>query len=736
MRKVVVLASAALVVVTAVAVFFLLRKPAEEGPYQPTLNFGAVMGRVTDVEGRAIGGAVVSVADKTATTNEEGWFSISNIPASERTLVTFRKTGYVSTQKTVKVVAGDNTYLYATLKQAGPAQSLSAASGGTVARDGGLVTIGPNSLVDSAGNQYGGTAAVVLTVFDPSRESDRVAFPGNFAGLVENGETRENVEVPFESFGFVNISVTEPDGTPLQLAPGREAVIEIPIPSDAVDRGPPNIDLWYYDENKGYWIKEGTATKSGGVYRGVISHFSYWNADSKYDTHGLVCVAGVRGSPIHPLANATLVCDGVDYWGRTEAVSGPDGRVRIAARANSTVRIWATWKGRTSKVWIVNTGSPGGETDLGTIVIGEEVTQSIAVTFGTNVWINDELEYENSGSAPDVAVDDEGNVYIVWEGYRDNVYPEIFLSKSTDGGISFSTNLPITMQTVAWVEEPSVAVDGNIHVVWLYNQDYHIYYQKSVDGGSSFGPRVRISDVPASPTAEPQIAVCRSSIYVVWEGDDGNIYIDKSTDGVTFGRDVRVNPAGGVHRMPSMAIEENAIYVVWNNVTERGIYLAKSIDGGASFGPPVRVAGLFVDPRRPSVAASGDNIYVLWWDLDQEDINKSHIRFTRSTDGGGLFEACVKVGSAGEVADPSITNYNDKLFITWSNENIYLVASGDGGVSFGENIKVSDAPPRPGYEHRYPSVVVKGENIYVVWQDSRHSGWNVFFCRGSWRLAG
>jgi hypothetical protein len=733
------LALSIVVIVIVVAAFVLLRKPTEQAPPPsgpPTQNFGAVMGSVYDVEGGAVGSVTVSVADRTATANVDGWFTIDSVPVSDRVLVTFSKNGYIPVQKAVKVVSGDNTYLYVMMKQAGPAQPLNAASGGTVARDNGSITIEPNSLVDSAGNSFTGTAEVSLTVFDPSNENHRVAFPGNFAGLEENVETGENVEVPFESFGFMNVSVTEPDGDPLQLALGKTATVEIPIPSDGVDRAPQNIDLWYYDENEGYWRKEGTAAKSEGVYRGVTSHFSYWNADRKFRIHTPTCIVAVRGSPIRPVANATLVCDGVDYWGRTEATSGLDGRVRVAARANSTVRIWATWRGKSSRVQIVNTGPPGGETDLGTIVIGEEVTQAIAMTFGTNVWVNDELGHENSGYAPSVAVDGAGNIYVAWEGYRDNVYPEIFLSKSSDGGITFPTNTPITMQTAAWVEEPSIAVDGNVHVVYLWTNDYHIYYQKSTDKGSTFSSRVRVSDQPASSSAKPEIAVYGGNIYVVWAGGDDNIYIDKSTDGgATFGTDVRVNPVGGIHRMPSIAVGGD-IYVSWNNASETGIYCAKSIDSGASFALPVRVASLFVEPKEPSIAASGDNIYIVWWDVDQQDVTKSNIWFTKSTDGGTLFEANVKVGSAGTFPDQSITSHNNKIFVTWSHENVYLIASGDGGVSFGENIKVSDASPRPDYEHGRPSIAVKGENIYVAWQDARYNGWNIFFCKGSWGLTG
>ena len=58
-----------------------------------------VMGAATDIERGAIGGVNVSVGDRTVMANDEGWSNVDNVPASDRALVTFSKTGYVSTQK-------------------------------------------------------------------------------------------------------------------------------------------------------------------------------------------------------------------------------------------------------------------------------------------------------------------------------------------------------------------------------------------------------------------------------------------------------------------------------------------------------------------------------------------------------------------------------------------------------------------------------------------------------------
>ena len=200
-----------------------------------TEQYGVVMGKVVDSYDSPLGDVAVAVAGKSAATNSQGWFSISNVASSDRAIVTFSKDGYVTTQKITEVRVGDTSFLDVTMVQAGAAQLLDAATGGTVTQSGGSVIIGANSLVDAQGSPFAGVADVFLTPFDPTIESDREAFPGTFAGLV-GGE-----EKPFESYGFMDVTVTGSGA--LQLASGKTATIEIPIPAASVASAPDTIDL-------------------------------------------------------------------------------------------------------------------------------------------------------------------------------------------------------------------------------------------------------------------------------------------------------------------------------------------------------------------------------------------------------------------------------------------------------------------------------------------------------------
>ena len=78
------------------------------------------------------------------------------------------------------------------------------------------------------------------------------------------------------------VEMTGAGGELLQIADGKTANLKMNIPSGIAAQAPASIPLWYFDEVKGLWIEEGSATKTGNTYAGSVSHFSFWNADLGY----------------------------------------------------------------------------------------------------------------------------------------------------------------------------------------------------------------------------------------------------------------------------------------------------------------------------------------------------------------------------------------------------------------------------------------------------------------------
>src|SRR4030042_3500006 len=83
---------AIILVATVVALYFnIIRWPFNPVDTTQPTNYGVVMGKVTDLTNNPVSNVKVSVGDQNSTTTDQGWFSISNVTAGSKELITFRK---------------------------------------------------------------------------------------------------------------------------------------------------------------------------------------------------------------------------------------------------------------------------------------------------------------------------------------------------------------------------------------------------------------------------------------------------------------------------------------------------------------------------------------------------------------------------------------------------------------------------------------------------------------------
>ncbi len=101
----------------------------------------------------------------------------------------------------------------------------------------------------------------------------------------------------------------------------------------------------------------------------------------------------------------------------------------------------------------------------------------------------------------------DGNVYLTWTSAISNVLG-IMLSRSTDGGTTFSTPIPVSPRSFPnnQYAMPAVGPDGEIFVAWLAQDTDKIYESRSTDGGLSFEPELRVATI-----RRPTISGCPSS---------------------------------------------------------------------------------------------------------------------------------------------------------------------------------------------------------------------------------
>ena len=288
-------------------------------------------GRVTSsTDGSAVAGARVTAGNASATTDANGNYSMSNAPAGERTVVRVNATGFgegfavESTAANTTRTANVRLQPVGGVTQGAGSGTVTATVSGSTAQ----VVIPANSVVDAAGTPVTGNYSVALTPINPAQ--DVTAMPGYYRVALAGGGV-----VQMESWGALNVTLTDATGRRLNLGSGKTATLRIPVATRSAEL-PPSIPLFYFDESSGLWVQQGSATLhgtgAGAYYEGSVSHFSYWNADRLLETvyvNGCVNNLNAQGQAAGAAANVHMTSDGIDYSGSSAIRTDAAGKFRL-----------------------------------------------------------------------------------------------------------------------------------------------------------------------------------------------------------------------------------------------------------------------------------------------------------------------------------------------------------------------------------------------------------------------
>jgi len=294
------------------------------GPY-PDLSTqvkSSVNGFVTDENDQVVTLATVQVGAATFTTDKYGYFVATNVDVvKEAAVVTVSKTGYFKGIKTYMAEEGKSAFFRIKLIRKVNAGTVNAAAGGSVTLANGLSIILPaNAVVNASTNAaYTGTVNVAAYWLNPTAADLSGIMPGDLRGINSNGKMQL-----LTTYGMAAVELTGSGGELLQMATGKKALLGFPIPSALLSSAPVTIPLWYFDEAKGLWKEEGTATKTGDNYVGEVSHFSTWNVDIPEDFVQFSCTLVDQNSQPIPYAFVKIsrVSNPLSYGGYYSGISG------------------------------------------------------------------------------------------------------------------------------------------------------------------------------------------------------------------------------------------------------------------------------------------------------------------------------------------------------------------------------------------------------------------------------
>lgn len=225
---------------------------------------------------------------------------------------------------------------------------------------------------------------------------------------------------------------------------------------------------------------------------------------------------------------------------------------------------------------------------------------------------------------PDLATDDLGNVYVVWEGGGD-IY---FATKPAGAGWTAPVNLTRTSQTDAM---PAIFADaaGNLHLVWGSDSpgNREILYAFKGRAASDWSAPLRVSNTADRSWAPDVVADSEGGVHVVWYNFTPGVteiyYAAKAPGAATWGEEIDVSNTAGGSQWPALAIaDDDRLHLVWQDtLTLAGqgqalilYYASKAADGDWSAGQEIarsQANGQKAQPPALTISPGGA-LHVAW----------------------------------------------------------------------------------------------------------------------------
>ncbi|MCX6841997.1 MAG: T9SS type A sorting domain-containing protein [candidate division WOR-3 bacterium] len=235
------------------------------------------------------------------------------------------------------------------------------------------------------------------------------------------------------------------------------------------------------------------------------------------------------------------------------------------------------------------------------------------------------------------------------------------------------------------------------------------------------------------------VAANGNTVHVVWyDNRDGNyeLYYKRSTDaGVSWGSDVRLTTDAGASYYPAVAVRGDTVHVVWQDNRDGNyeIYYKRSTNAGASWGSDTRLTTDAGTSQYPCVAVSGDKVWVVW--DDNRSPGNYNVYWKLSTDRGTNWGADTRLSTGtGSSILPSVVVLGNLVDVVWQDTrsynnapscDLYYNHSTDNGATwFSGDLLLSHAD---GHCSRGPCIAASGTNVYVAFQSNRTGGvWNIW----------
>lgn len=265
-------------------------------------------------------------------------------------------------------------------------------------------------------------------------------------------------------------------------------------------------------------------------------------------------------------------------------------------------------------------------------------------TYNGSAWSGDmklttDLAHD---TAPSIFQSPSGTIWVFWASDRTGNY-DIFYKTSSNGGLSWLNDTPITYDPSDDVNPTFIeASDGTLWVVWARKAAsgyYDIFYKTSSNGGISWSSEIRLTTDPNHDKLPSIAQMWDGRIWVAWSsnrvGNDEVFY--KTYDGSAWSNDTRLTYSDQLNSDPSIVqARDGSILIVWSSrapkdipSTNDNLFYKVSTDNGVTWSSSVQ---LTLDPDWdevwPSIAQSSDGR--LWATYTSDKNNNYDIYYMTS----------------------------------------------------------------------------------------------------------
>lgn len=313
-------------------------------------------------------------------------------------------------------------------------------------------------------------------------------------------------------------------------------------------------------------------------------------------------------------------------------------------------------------------------------------------SFSTPVQVTQERLNLDWGpdARPKIVIDRNGGIALAFSIFRDKAFNgQVLYTRSADGGKTFSELRPITASNESQrFEALGLDADGSLFAAWLdkrnrvpaqqRGQTYDgagLFFASSNDGGATYSES-RLAQDNTCECCRLGLAFAGPGRPVVvfrniFEGGVRDHAIVTFSDPATPGEVHRVSRddwqiAACPHHGPSLSISAAGTYhVAWytNGKVRKGLFYARSRDGGATFSEPLPIGRPDRNPTRPYVIAGPREAAMVWKEFDGE---KTTVNLMTSRDDGATWSPAKTISSTMDTSDhPLLVSDGRRSYLSW-----------------------------------------------------------------------